>query len=182
MKRDCLDLWEALVQLAEGKENPEARKHLESCFICHKKFQQVQRLVSGMLVEHHEPPQQLSDWAKGLMPQKSVVRMGLLRTTLSLSGARSIAADFQSIYVDQDLEIRVMYSKVAEGWEVVSKLPFSEWLPSHESAPVETNESGRFRFVVPSLDETEFQLDHAGRRLVVPSGSEAVSSGTQSSS
>lgn len=173
MKRTCNDIWERIVELAEGQPQPEASAHLTTCTECRAKFGELGTMLQGMAVPHFKAPESLLQEAKSLMPV-AARRMGLIRTSLQLSGARSENQDFQAVYGADDLELRVMYSKVERGWDVIGQIPNPLWSVARGNKEIPVDSEGRFHFLTKTLDDSSFSLDGGQLRLEVPSATEAI--------
>ena len=161
------------MELAEGKTQPEASAHLTTCPDCQAKFEELGRMLKGTAVPYFKAPASLLEAAKALMPviQK---RMSLIRTSLQLSGARSENQDFQAVYGVDELEVRVMYSKVERGWDVIGQIPKAQWVVERGTKEIPVDTEGRFHFLTKTLDDSNFSLEGDQLRLEVPSATEAI--------
>ena len=173
MKRECQDIWESVVALAEGQANDRATAHLEGCEDCRRRFEQLQSMFAGLGLASFEVPPTLVQAAKSLMFGQAK-RLGLIRTSFQLSAARAPSQDFQAVYGGEGIEVRVMYSKVDQGWEVMGRTPAGEWRVEAEGSPVDSDEHGRFHFVVGSLDKSAFSLIGEHEACEIPSANEAI--------
>ena len=173
MKRECEDIRDELVLLAEGQENPRVGAHLETCEDCRCRLEQLRYMLSALKVQSFEAPPDLVLEAKSLIPNRSF-RLSLIRTSLQTATARAPSQDFQAVYGGEGLEVRVMYSKVDAGWEVMGKAPSGDWQAENEASLIEVDQQGRFHFVIGSLDQTAFTIRGDGRVCDIPSVSEAI--------
>jgi hypothetical protein len=174
MKRECRRLWEAIVDLAAGQSNIQAREHIDSCPNCRADFERLQAMFQAMQFESPDVPQNLVANAKAIMPAKSI-RMSLAKSSLQLTTARSANQDFQAIYAGEGIEVRVMYSKVDRGWEILGRMPDQVWGVEAEEIPIEVDEEGRFHFFADSLEQSRFTLYGSGAKYEIPNASEAIS-------
>lgn len=173
MKRECQDIWESVVALAEGHANDGATAHLKGCGDCRRRFEQLQAMLAGIGLKSFEVPATLVEAAKSLIADKAK-RLGLIRTSFQLSAARAPSQDFQAVYGGEGIEVRVMYSKVDQGWEVMGRTPAGQWLVETVDSPVDSDEHGRFHFVVGSLDDSAFSLIGEHGTCEIPSANEAI--------
>ena len=173
MKRECQDVWESVVALAEGQANDRATTHLKGCEDCRLRFEQLQSMFAGMRLASFEVPPTLVQSAKSLIAGQTT-RLRLVRTSFQLSAARAPSQDFQAVYGGQGIEVRVMYSKVDQGWEVMGRMPAGEWRVETESSPVDSDEHGRFHFLVGSLDKSAFSLIGENEVCEIPNANEAI--------
>lgn len=177
MKSICSDLWNALVEVAEGKPNPEVDSHLAECSECRKKLGQLKAFLDRARFPMFEAPLSLIEAAASLMPE-TTKRMSLLRSTLSSVGARSVAQDFQAVYQVEDVQLRVLYEATEHGWETLAQAPSPDWHVERAGKPIEVDAQGRFSFNAQELADTGFELIREEKRLIVPSGLEAVNRGS----
>lgn len=179
MKCNSHDRWVTIVELSEGKPNTEAEKHIESCPECHVKFEQLKKMIRSMSLEHFVAPVQDVEWARNLMPEK-VLQLTLLRTSIQLSGARSVNQDFQAVYGQEEFELRVMYSKVDSGWSIVSRLPEPNWNVFREGQLLTTDSEGHFQFETESLGNSHFHLRNSDVKFEVPSIGDTIDGSNRS--
>lgn len=174
MNLECRENWEGVVSLAEGQANDRASAHLEECESCRLRFHQLRSMMSGMETPEFEVPSSLVQAAKDLFVGKRR-KLGLIRTSLQLSSARAPKQDLQAVFGGEGIEIRVMYSKVEQGWEILGQAPSDHWRVEWEGGTVESDERGRFHFRVETLESSEFSLVGEMEAYEVPSASEAIS-------
>ncbi len=179
MKRDCTPFWQGIVELAEGRDNPGAKAHVESCGECQALLQQVKRMLEAAAIPTLKAPVDLVTAAKAFMPGPQPLRV--LRTSLQLAGARWMNQDFQVVYEAREFELRVSYTKTEGGWEVVGKVPSDEWSVNKKRRSIPIQADGRFFFTVKSLEQSGFVLMTSNEAFTVPSGSEAMDESTRDS-
>lgn len=173
MKQICEGVWLELVELAEGKPNAAAVDHVGSCAGCQRKLTELQRVFAVAEQKHYAAPADVVNRAKSIfVPQ--VRRFGLLSSSLQLIGARGAAEDFQAVYGLDSHEIRVMYSKVDAGWEVISRVPENTWKVSNGPNDVRREDDGHFFFLVRNLEESGFRISVDSLTLEVPNALEAI--------
>lgn len=153
MKHECKQIWDGLVDLAEGRENPQAQAHLSTCSDCTAEFQQLQRILTATQIPTFKAPQHAIEMAMRLMPKRSRQRAVLLGQTFAASAARSGGKDAQLTFDVDGTAIRVMVSEEPSGWSVIGQVPSSDWAVSVGSADVRQDEEGRFQMLLGSLDE-----------------------------
>ena len=173
MSKTCKTMWAGLVDLAEGKDSPDAAVHVDSCDLCRTTLQGLRRTLSSLAVPQFEAPLELINRAKAIM-SPSPSRMRLLRTSLSTAGARAVTEEFQAIYGFDELELRVMYAKVDTGWNVIGRLPSVDWTAAANGEALSIEDDGHFSFTVKSLEDSSFEIAKHMMRLEVPSASEAT--------
>jgi hypothetical protein len=173
MNRICKEQWEAIVDLAEGQLRPDASAHLAGCADCRESHAQLVQMMASLAVPQFTAPESLKSMAKALMSPKPA-RMGLLRTSLQLSGARSGAEDFQAVFELNGTEIRVMYAKEDRGWDVMGQVPAPDWIVVRGEANLEVDREGRFHFLTKTLDDSGFRVAGPQILLEVPSAADAI--------
>jgi hypothetical protein len=181
MRDPCADYWEDIVNLADGKPADGARDHLDACPECAEKLRQIQRVMSLGDLRFFDAPAGVIKSAKNLMSARERTVMGLVRSTTAWSGARTVSEDFQIVVGAPGTQVRLMYSRSGELWEVLGKAPGADWSVSTGDGIVDVDSEGRFSFQVPSLDDTGFTLSGADGDLVVPSVEELLSNGPSNS-
>ncbi|MFI5386178.1 MAG: hypothetical protein ACHQ50_08665 [Fimbriimonadales bacterium] len=117
--------------------------------------------------------------AEGLMPVKERRVATLLRSTVSWSGARAVAEDFQLVVGQGENQTRLMYSRSGSGWLVLGRMPSSEWLAVKGETTLDSDEQGRFSFTASDLFATDVTLLGPSVEIYVPSAEELLSSGPQ---
>src|ERR1041385_6023275 len=113
----CQDFWEGVVGLAEGREDPAARAHLDSCPACDKKLAQLRQILRLGGMRYYDAPGDLISSVKGMMPAPERRVAPLIRSTLAWSGARTVAEEFQLIVGVGDEQLRLMFVRSGSGWE-----------------------------------------------------------------
>jgi hypothetical protein len=177
MRDRCADYWEDIVNLAEGKPADGARQHLEACPECTEKLRQIQQVMALGDLRFFDAPAKLIKTAQKLLPTRERTVMGLLRSTTAWSGARTVSEDFQIVVGAPGTQVRLMYTRSGEHWEVLGKAPGPDWLVNTGDRAVDVDREGRFSFKVASLGDTGFTLSGADGELVVPSVEELLSNG-----
>ena len=173
MKRICQDLWEDIVAHVEGQANEAVANHLVQCEDCRKRADQLLQMFQAMELKQFSPFDSVIERAINLMPA-TVRRLSLLRTSLQFASARLANQDFQAVYGGEDLEIRVMYSKVENGWEVISRLPDSSWHVTRHLHGIQADPEGRFQFHAITLDDSQFILRTSDATIEIPSVGESI--------
>jgi hypothetical protein len=177
MKDRCADYWEAIVNLAEGRQDSTAREHLESCSECAEKLRQLQQIMALGDLRYFDAPAHLIQEAVDLMPVRERKVATLLRSTTAWSGARTVAEDFQIVVGGPAMQVRLMYSRSGDSWEVLGQAPSSEWLVRIGDEQLEVDGEGRFSFGVPTLAQSAFSLLGPEGEMLVPSVEELLSNG-----
>jgi hypothetical protein len=175
MRDRCADYWEGIVDIAEGRQSEPARLHLQSCGDCSEKLEQLHVMMAAGDLRYFDAPTNLIASVKGLMPQPERRVFSLLRSTTAWTGARTAAHDFQLVAGDGDTQVRLMFSKVDDGWEVMGRIPAGSWSVEADGQTVDLSDEGRFSFLAPGLDATGFTLIGSDTELVVPSAEELLS-------
>ncbi len=173
MNRDKLELWESLVDLADGASRPQVDLLISQDSTLRKQFLDLKRMLDGLKLTQYSAPGELKKLAKSLMAFQ-VLPMRCIKSTLQLMGARSATQDFQVVYGNDLLELRVMYTKVDNGWEVMSKIPESSWSVSRDQKELSLDSNQRFQFISNSLENTCFSLQNLGLKLEIPNVSELI--------
>mgnify|MGYP000471639069 FL=1 len=121
--------------------------------------------------ELDDAPQTAIDRARALMLPAERPSVRLLRTTLGLAGARFTDPDaFQAIFEIGAQELRVMYSRIGEMWEVRGRVPDPSWTVTRSGRPVRIDGDLGFIFSSRNIKDTSFEVDAGAGRLRIPSG------------
>ena len=173
MNRHCSQYCNRLVDLLEGRPDAEATQHLEGCEFCRKRYQQLSKIMQGMAVEVVPAPSSLVLNAQEIV-SSGFSRMTFIRSSLQQAFARTTTEDFQAVFGSSDLELRVMYTKLDLGWEVVCRTPDPHWTVQHKGKALRVDDEGGVHFVSVTLEDTGFKLQRFDLKLEVPSGLEAI--------
>lgn len=163
MKSNCARLRPAIVDLAEGRENPEATAHLAECEACSKLLIQMRTAIEGLRSGFADAPRELVEAAKAIFPRSTPVVARLVSSTLGAAGARGGDA-FQALYEFDEGRARVMYRPDPEGWVVMGRIEAEGWTVVAEDVDPE----GRFQFASKTLLETEIHLRKGNVEVVIP--------------
>lgn len=176
MNKRCQELWEGVVELAEGRPSPEAAAHVETCASCAAKLETLREAMRLGDLRFFDASPALVEAAKAMMPAPR--RLPLLRSTLAWTGARAVAEDFQLLVGEEALPIRLMFSRVSEGWEVMGRLPDATWKVLRAGDSVAVDGEGRFDFRAASLADTDFVVSGPGGDFTVASAEELLARGS----
>lgn len=168
MKGKCATYRDAIVELAHGFANEEARAHVESCPRCSAILQELTQAVASLSMPFFSAPADLIDQAKAIFPMP--VRVPARRTGLTLAnaGARGGSA-LQAAYEFDGGSVRVQYEELPEGWQVMAKVDAPGW----QTLPVSADESGRLEFVVSNLNDARLVLIRDGHEVTIEAPPEA---------
>lgn len=123
----------------------------------------------------NDAPEAAIDRARALMQPAKEQFARLLRTTLGQVGARFTDPDaFQAIFEIGGEELRVMYSRIGEMWEVRGRVPVSSWTVTRAGRPVRLDADLGFIFSSHKLKNTGFEVDAGEGPLRIPSGQAMV--------
>ena len=178
----CDQLTEALVDLAEGKSNAEARAHVDSCSSCAQRLEELRSILQAAAVPIRNAPDDLIARAKSILRPKARVTLvaRLLGSSLATAGARSTAYDFQLMLEADDVRLRLMYTQAPGGnWEVTGRAP-SAWDVERKGARLSVDPSGGFVLRAEGLDQTGFSLVREDREIVIPPARELIDGGNGS--
>jgi len=177
MKDRCANYWDGIVNLAEGKVNESAQRHVETCAECSTKLEQLKTMMSVGDLRYYDAPPGLITRVKDMLPAPARRSANLLRSSIAWSGARAVAEDFQVVVGEGSTQIRMMYSRSGEGWEVMGRAPASYWSVRVNETDLPIEEDGRFSFHAAKLSETGLTLAGPEGELFIPSAEELLSSG-----
>jgi len=178
MRRDCGAYQERLLDLAEGRVDEAAFAHVQTCADCAEILRQYRAVLDAAAFEWTAAPTEAVRRAKDLMmpghlPQRrSIAR--LLHSSL-LAGARSAPDDIQLTVEAEGERVRLMYSRLATGWEVVGRVPNAGISAERDQGPLALDEAGRFSFAAPSEAQTGFALRGPEWIVEIPSLEELLS-------
>lgn len=167
MKRPCSKMFEALVDLAEGRVHPEAAAHVTKCKACSDTLAELTRGLSHLKTGFYDAPVAVIESAKAIFPQCVRQTARLLGTTLAGAGARGAHAT-QAAYEFEGGTARVMYEPQPEGWSVMARVEGEGW----SAFPVEMDAQGRIEFAVGELSEAQIRLVREGVEVVIDPPSE----------
>lgn len=167
MKRPCSKMFEALVDLAEGRENPGAAAHVATCEACSAALAELKRGLGHLKFGFHDAPAAVIQSAKSIFPQPIRQAARLLGTTLAGAGARGAQAT-QTAYEFEGGTARVMYEPQPEGWSVMARVEGEGW----SAFPVEMDAQGRIEFAVGELSDAQIRLVREGVEVVIDPPSE----------
>ena len=176
---DCKRFWDDWARLAAGETVAEARRHAQECPACAERLAQCERVVRAVRTPVEAAPHDLVVRAGAIMPRRPRLVARLLGNGLAMSGAarRGEVSDF-ALHVGVDgFSVRLQYTPVANGWEILGRAPTPDWSLSHEGGEVPCGASGRFRLVASSLGATSFVLRKDGAEIEVPSARELIEVG-----
>lgn len=168
MKDACSKMLPGLVDLAEGRENPEAANHAATCTACSTALAEFRRSLNSFKMGFHDAPAAAIDSAKLIFTHPVRQTARLLGTTLAGAGARG-ANTTQSAYEFEGGTARVLYEPLAEGWSVMARIEGEGW----SAFPVEMDSLGRIEFAVEDLSQAEIRLVRAGVEVLIGPPSEA---------
>ncbi len=177
----CTRIWDGLVALASGKENEEAKLHLDGCPSCQARLAELTRAIQAMKRPEFDAPRDQIMMAVSLMPERQRQRFlaTLLGSSLATAGARAaLAESFQMTFQHDDVNLRLMYSKVDLGWEVMGRVP-DQWVADSDEGEIQADGEGHFTLVVSELDQTGFLLRRGDVEIQIPSAREAWPGGSQ---
>jgi hypothetical protein len=166
-------MWERVVDLAEGRSDADAERHVASCASCASKLESLREIMRLGDLRFFDAPAALVDSVKGMMPAPR--RLPLMRSTLAWSGARAVAEDFQLVVGEGEEQIRLMYAHAGDGWEVMGRLPATDWEIARDGETIALDSDGRFTFTAKNLAETDFTLTGPAGELYVPAAEELLS-------
>lgn len=171
MAHNCEHWYEALIDHALGKEGVDVESHLNDCASCRARFDDLIRIRAAGSLGSWSAPTDLVKQVQGLMAQRprrySVA--ALVRSNLGLAGVRSVAqGEVHAIFEAEDMTVRVMYVKVAEGWRVMGRASSAEWSVIAGGSRVDLSEDGSFQFTVRALEEASIDLMRWDQVVQIP--------------
>jgi hypothetical protein len=178
--KQCDRFWNGIVEIASGQENPAAQAHLDACEACGARFIELRRVLSALAVQVYNAPADQIAMAASLMPAPIRRRFlaHLLGNSLATAGARAAEAEaFQLVYAHDDVQARLMYTRIPEGWEVMGRTP-DGWSPSRRGEAIAQDEEGRFSFRVGDLADSGLILVREDIEIELPSAQEAWNGGS----
>lgn len=169
-----------MADLAEGQSISGASEHLEQCLACQKELKIFEAMFKAFRGEIFEPSEEALARAIALMPPAPYRTARLVLGRMS-PVRRAGSEEFQLVFEDGDLNARLMYQPIPTGWSVIGRIDGR--VTSVESAvgKLELDESGRFRFEVEDLQETDVYINSENGIVKIPAAPEASPDGTERS-
>ena len=169
----CREFNDRVVTLAEGGEDPSAMEHARLCEACAVRLTQLKRIIAVSKMGYWTTPSELGVQAQALMSSRTRLVARLLGSGLTHSGARRGGLRDFALHVGiDDFSIRLHYSPLREGWEVLGRAPTSDWTVAYQGGVLPCGASGRFRLLAPDLDSTDFVLSKDDVEIEIPSAQE----------
>lgn len=182
MKQEHRDQLEQLWSYAEGKEDTAiaalvARDPEAAAIVA-----EMKRLIATLDIGVFQAPDRAIRQVKALFQPDVVLGRPLSRARLVLSTlqgamARSaVTEEFQIQFEAEGVDIRLMYTPDASGWEVMGRVEgqAEEVRRRGEAMPMT---DGRFEFRAASLEETDFSVLTDQSVIEVPAAHEALGHG-----
>ena len=175
MKKACRQFSEGIAIIATGGEDAAAQTHLGSCADCAATLAEMRRIVERGQTAYFEPPRELVDAAKALMPQaRRTLTARLVSSTLSLAGARSSVDDrFQMVFEAEGVQTRLMYVQEGRTWQVAGRVSDAAWSVARSTGDLRELDGGRFEFTARELADTGLVLSRGAVQVAIPSAEEA---------
>jgi hypothetical protein len=185
MDRRCREHEEGLATLAEGGSVPETEAHVAVCPECAARLKALRKTVGAARLPYFDAPSDLVNRARALMAPATKRRLvaRLLGNSLAGAGARGTATEEFALHVGtEEHSIRLQFVPRKGGWEVAGRAPGESWRVVHQESEIVSGPAGRFRFAVPSLEESGFLLrapesDIHAVEIEVPAASELLHRG-----
>lgn len=178
MNGRCKDHEEGLATLAEGGVAPEAAAHVAVCPACAAREAELRRIVMSARLRQESADAALIARAQGLMAGRPRLVARLLGSGLAAAGARSTGAEAFALHVGAGgVSIRLAYAPAAGGWEILGRAPGEGWSVQRGDDETPCVPAGRFRLVVPSLDDAAFVLRSPQLDVAIPAAAELLDRG-----
>lgn len=176
MKKACEPYLEGVADLASGRENPAAQQHVEGCADCARQLSQLSLAVQSLAVSESDAPADLVHNAVSLMPKKQPLFARLTASTLQAAGVRAIqsAEAFQLRYEAGGVDVRLMYARDKDGWDIIGRVSESGWEILGPQGPVDLKSDRSFQFRVTRLEESEFEMIRGDTMIQIPNPMDEV--------
>lgn len=171
--------------LAEGGSALETEAHVATCPECNVRLKALRKTVEAARLPYFDAPTDLVNRAKALMAPAARRRLvaRLLGNSLAGAGARGTATEEFALHVGtEEHSVRLQFVPRKGGWEVAGRAPAAGWHVVRLGSEEVSGPAGRFRFPVPSLEESGFLLrspesDTHAVEIEVPAASELLRRG-----
>lgn len=172
---DCGGFREDLTTIAEGGAAPEAAAHARTCTACAAWLATERRIVNAARLAQREPPTDVLARAYALMPARPRLLARLIGSNLAASGMRRSATDRFSLHLQAGEEpLHLQYIPTENGWEILGRAPSPDGSVARGGEAIDCGPAGRFRLIVPSLDDSGFTLRAGGVEIDVPPAGEML--------
>ena len=176
----CDGYLESIAAMAAGETEVAGGEHILACADCSAKLAQMRKVVERARMQEFVPPADVLNRAKGLMagaPKRSILAR-LVGNSLAMAGARSTTVEsFQLAFEAEDVQARLMFTKVASGWDVIGQISPVPAALEAAGNRLSVDESGRFQFSAKSLDATQMRALYDDREIAIPSAQEILDGG-----
>jgi hypothetical protein len=146
--------------MAEGQIDAEQAAHLAGCADCGRRVEQMRTLLAALAYPLRAAPEGLLDRVPNPVPAPKITRLARLLGYGPALAARAVVDDVQVLVGTEDVELRLIYARQADGIRVMGRLPEGGW--TLEDGAVEID------FVAASEAATGFALEREDMRLEVP--------------
>ncbi|MCB0825009.1 MAG: hypothetical protein KDC26_02365 [Armatimonadetes bacterium] len=139
------------------------------------RLEQLKMTVAELRAVMPQVPEATMRKAMAIMPERKPMRLLDFSMMLKpMHAARSGGNQHQFAFQDGEVSLRIMYSAIPDGWEVLGKVNQSGALSVLGNETVECDPSGTFRFEVSTLDHSRIQIIGLEETLVVPNAQEIL--------
>ena len=136
---------------------------------------QLMQTVSELRAVMPQVPLESMRRATAIIPVRKPVRLLDFGMMLKpMHAARSGGNQHQFAFQDGEMSLRILYSAIPDGWEVLGKVNQSGALSVLENETIECDPDGTFRFEVSNLDHSRIQIIGLEETLVVPNAQEIL--------
>lgn len=168
MSNPCPRHLERLISLAEGHPEPDLEVHVATCEGCAAGLTQFRRMIEAATRQSFAVPAHVRVEAITIAPSTLRRVVARVRSTSILAGARALPGDLQVAVDANGHDVRLMFSRQGNGWEVFGSLPGPDWHADREGHEIDRVGTERFRFVAPRADATAFCLRTEGVIVEIP--------------
>lgn len=167
MNDRCRTYRYQLADVAEGRGEPEAVRHVEGCPRCAELVRRYQAIRAAGKISWESAPADLVARAKALVGETRRRLVARRMGSSLLAGARGGVDEFQVMVGAEEVSVRLMATREGSGWQLMGRLPSPDWKVESRHA-VEMERDG-FRLNAPSLEDSAFRLIGPELEIEVPS-------------
>ena len=171
--RECDQIRERLIGVAEGQPDQGVQAHVEGCAACQRLLRDMTAILSELSQPYEEPSQAALERAFSIV-SRSAQTTTLGSSTFQLAGVRgeAVPSSFQVVHGFPGGQVRVMYQKQGDQWSVMARAT-QPVTYVHGDSVLAPDKLGAVSFSVSRLSAAELEILAPAGHFVLPSPVEA---------